>query len=443
MAAQEASPYGVTVALEASETGGTSRVDLEGPRPARASTFSALRSRDFRVFWYASLAFQIALTMQFFAIGWFVVQLAAREGVPRRAALYAGVVGLAISVPSLVVGIFTGVVIDRVDRRKVVLTEQSVALLSGAGMAALVVTRAANLGWVLVYSVITGTMGCFGRLARQAILPGLVGPARLTSAVVLNSSTLRFSVIVGPVIGGFLIGPLGVGGVLLVSASACVVALWSLALVPPQRTAETGQRPGMVASIRAGLVFMRDKTFVGWQLSLLAAVTMLANPLRDLLPAYANEVLDRGPVGAAWMAAAVGIGGLLATVVAPLVGARRGRGRVFVASSLGSGMVLVLFGVQRSLVPAFVLVAMVAFLMMGAAILSTMITQLTTPDALLGRVMGAQMLVVDLAIAVGTLLLGAAGSVIGVGAAMTIAGVLLTLAAVLVFARAPQLRAIP
>jgi predicted MFS family arabinose efflux permease len=105
--------------------------------------------------------------------------------------------------------------------------------------------------------------------------------------------------------------------------------------------------------------------------------------------------------------------------------------------------VLVLFGAQRSLVPAFALVAVVAFMMVAAAVLCSMITQLTTPDPLLGRVIGVQLFVVELGIAVGTLLLGAAGSVIGVGTAMTIAGVLLTLAAVLVFARAPQLRAVP
>jgi predicted MFS family arabinose efflux permease len=153
-------------------------------------------------------------------------------------------------------------------------------------------------------------------------------------------------------------------------------------------------------------------------------------------------VLNRGASGAASLATAVGIGGFFA-LVAPLVGARRGHGRTFIASCLGSGLVLVLFGVQRSLVPAFVLVAMVAFLMMSAAVLCTMITQLTTPDELLGRVIGAQLLVVDFAFAVGTLLLGVAGSVFGVGTAMTVAGALLTLAAGFVFVRAPELRAVP
>jgi predicted MFS family arabinose efflux permease len=198
----------------------------------------------------------------------------------------------------------------------------------------------------------------------------------------------------------------------------------------------------VVASIRAGLVFIRDKPFVRWQLLLLLAVTMLAYPLQSLLPAYASEALEGGASTFAWLSTAVGIGGIFA-LVAPVVGARRGRGRIFVASSLGSGVALALFGAQQNLVPAVVLVAILACLMMSAAVLCGMIAQLTTPDALLGRVLGAQLLVVDFAIAVGTVLFGAAGSILGVGTAMTIAGVLLVLAAGFVFLRAPELRAVP
>jgi MFS family permease len=405
--------------------------------------FSALRSRDFRAFWYAVLVSENAFSIQFFAIGWFVVELARAEGVPSRAPLYAGLMGLALAAPVLLLGIFTGAIVDRVDRRTVALVELGVVLLIGAGMAALVATGAASLAWVLVWAVITGITASFGRIARAAILPGLVGSARLTSAVVLNGTTLRISLIIGPVVSGFLIGPLGVDGVLFISAVACVVALGLFARVPPQRTAETGQHPGMVASIRAGLVFMRDKSFVRWQLLLLLAVIMLGFPVREQLSAYASEVLHRRASGASLLWAASGIGGLLATLITPLFAARRGRGRVFVASSMGVGLVLVVFGTQRNMVPALVLAATFSFFMIGAFVLSTMILQLTTPDALLGRVIGVQELVIEVGLAVGTPLVGAVGSVIGLGLAITIAGTLLTLAAVLVFASAPQLRAVP
>jgi predicted MFS family arabinose efflux permease len=103
-------------------------------------------------------------------------------------------------------------------------------------------------------------------------------------------------------------------------------------------------------------------------------------------------------------------------------------------------LVLVLFGLQRNLVAALALVAMISFLMIGVFVLSTMITQLTTPNALLGRVIGVQELVVEVGLAVGIPVLGAAGSVIGLSLAITVAGALLTLAAVLVFVSAPRLR---
>jgi MFS family permease len=428
------------MALEASETGGTVRSNLEGPRSVHAATFSALRSRQFRAFWYAVLVSENAFSIQFFAVGWFVVQLARQEGVPSRASLYAGLMGLALAAPVLVLGIFTGAIIDRVDRRAIARVELGMTFLTGAGMAALVAAGAANLGWVLVWAMITGITGSFGRIARAAILPGLVGPAQLTSAVVLNASSLRISLIVGPMVSGLLIGPVGVGGVLLMSAVACLVALGFFTRVPPQRAAETGPRHGMVASIRAGLVFMRDTSFVRWQLGLLLAVIMLGFSFRDLLSAYASNELGGGSVKASWLVSASGIGGLLATLITPLVAARRGRGRTFVASGLGAGLVLVLFGLQRNLVAALALVAMISFLMIGVFVLSTMITQLTTPNALLGRVIGVQELVVEVGLAVGIPVLGAAGSVIGLSLAITVAGALLTLAAVLVCVSAPRLR---
>src|SRR5262245_30464181 len=106
MAALVASSYGVTVAFEGSETRGTSpRVPtVSVDDRARASTFSALGSRDFRVFWYACLVWSTSTLIQHFALGWFVVELAVREGVPARASLYLGLVGLSYSVPALVLG---------------------------------------------------------------------------------------------------------------------------------------------------------------------------------------------------------------------------------------------------------------------------------------------------------------------------------------------------
>jgi MFS family permease len=408
----------------------------------QVSTFGALGCRDFRVFWSGFLVSSIGNTMQLFALGWLAVQLAVQDGVPERASLYVGVVGLARLVPAAVLGLIAGAVVDRVDRRTILAVEETCGLVSGAAIAVLTITEAVNVGWVLVYAAITAGMGCFERLTRQAILPGLAGSARMMSAIGLNSSAQGLAVFLGPMIGGLLIGPIGIGGLLLVNTATYLVALWSLARIPTQRAAARVEA-NMVASIRTGLAFVRDTPFMHWQLLLLLAVTIFGNPLAQLLPAFVSDVLELSAVELSWLASAMGIGGLLATVTVPMVGARRGRGLTFIASSLGIGLALALFGLQRSLLPALALVVVVAFMTVSAGMLCMMITQLTTPDELRGRVIGVQQFGVEVGIPAGTLLLGAAGSIIGIGTVLSIAGALLAVATVVIFLRAPHLRAIP
>jgi predicted MFS family arabinose efflux permease len=149
-----------------------------------------------------------------------------------------------------------------------------------------------------------------------------------------------------------------------------------------------------------------------------------------------------GAVELSWLAAAEGGGGLIATLVAPRLGARGGYGRVFVTTSLAAGVSMVVFGVQDQLPTAFLLIVVVGFAMTVAATLCMMITQLTTPDHLRGRVISVQALIVNAGIPGGTLLLGASGSGVGVGVALSAAGALIALASGVVFARASALRAI-
>ena len=415
-------------------------MNIEVPR--RVRLFSALGCRDFRVFWTGFLVSMTGNWMQMFALGWLVVDLAVRDGTPGRAALYLGLVGFARLVPSLVVGLVAGAVADRVERRTVLVVEESCALVVAIVLAVLTLTDVITLGWVIGLSAVGAVTGTFENLTRNALFPGLVEPEHLVSAVAMNSMAVNLSVMLGPLLGGVLIGPLGIGGLLLLNAASFLASLLSLALIPAQRIVQdAGPRVSMVDSIRAGLAYVRGTPFVRWQLLLLAGVTLLGYPLSQLLPAWVND-LHMGAVELSRLAAAEGAGGLLATLVAPLLGARGGYGRVFVTTSFGAGVCMVLFGVQHHALTALVLIVVVAFMMVVAATLCMMITQLTTPDQLRGRVISVQALIVNAGIPGGTLLLGTWGSLVGVGAAVSAAGALLSLASMVVLVRAPTLRTI-
>jgi MFS family permease len=410
--------------------------------PRRVLLFGALRDRDYRIFWTGFLVSMTGNWMQMFALGWLVVQLAVRAGTPERAPVYLGLVAFARLIPSLAVGLVAGAVADRVDRRTVLVVEETCALMVAVVLAALTTAEVITLGWVIGLSAVSAVTGTFENLTRNAFLPALVEPEHLVSAVAMNSMAVNLSVMLGPLLGGVLIAPLGIGGLLFLNAASFLASLLSLALIPGQRIVrDPGPRDSMVGSIRAGLAYVRRTPFVRWQMFLLAAVTLLGYPLSQLLPAWVNE-LHLGVAELSWLAAAEGSGGLLATLVAPLLGSRGGYGFVFVMASLGAGVCLVLFGVQQHELSALVLIVVLAFLMVVAATLCMMITQLTTPDQLRGRVISVQALIVNAGIPGGALLVGVFGSLVGVGAAVSAAGALLVLASAVVLARAPVLRAI-
>ncbi|MEK7862931.1 MAG: MFS transporter, partial [Chloroflexota bacterium] len=89
--------------------------------PGRTSTFAALEFRDFRLVWIGLVVSNTGTWMQQFGLGWLVVQLAIRDGVPQLAPLYLGLVGLSRALPGLTFGLFGGVVADRADRRRLLM----------------------------------------------------------------------------------------------------------------------------------------------------------------------------------------------------------------------------------------------------------------------------------------------------------------------------------
>lgn len=378
--------------------------------------------------------------MQVFAVGWLVVQLAERDGVPERAPLYLGLVAFSRVVPGLVVGLVAGAVVDRADRRSVLLVEETCSLAVAVVLAALTISGAINVGWVILLSVVGATTTSFEILTRQAILPGLAGPDLLVSGVGLNSAAVNLSVLLGPLIGGLLLGPLSIGGLMLVNASTYLVALVALALIPAQPSPTTGPSQGMLASIGEGLAYVRQTPFVRWQLLLFTTGVLLGTPYQELLPAFVKDTLNAGSLELSWLAAAGGIGGLAATLVAASPRAVRRRGRAFILSSFAAGLALTVFGAQRSLSLSLVLLVAVGFTNIFVATLSMMVTQLTTPGHLRARVISVQVLVVNAGTPLGALLLGALGTAIGIDAALASGGAVFALVSIFVLARAPALR---
>ena len=282
--------------------------EASAAEPGRTSTLAALEFRDFRLFWFGLVVSNIGSWMQIYGLGWLVVQLAIRDGVPQLAPFYLGLVGLARAIPGLAFGLFGGAVADRADRRRLLMVTQIAAAIVAVVLAALTITEHINIVEVVLISALNSIIFSFDAPTRQAMVPRLVTDRELMSAIGLNSAAFNGATLIGPLIGGILIIPFGVGGLMLINAISYLAVVAALVAIAPQPS-ETRRRLSMLASIREGLAYIRQDPVLRWVVLLTVATALFTRPYIQLLPAEA-QFLGVGALELSWLLAASGVGAL-------------------------------------------------------------------------------------------------------------------------------------
>ena len=396
--------------------------------PGRTSAWSALEHRDFRLFWIGLVVSNIGTWMQQFGLGWLVVQLAIKDGSPQLAPFYLGLVGLARAVPGLAFGLFGGVVADRADRRRLlIMTQTSAAIIAGI-LGVLTISDHINIVEIVLISALNSIVFSFDAPTRQAMVPRLVSDKELMSAIGLNSAAFNGATLVGPLLGGILIIPFGVGGLMIINAISYVSIVVALLLMRPQPVVEYGSRLSMLDSIREVLLFIRGDPVLRWVVALSVATALLTRPYIQLLPAEA-QFLGVGALELSWLLAASGGGALAGALFTASLGSWRRRGALLVAAAFAHGTLLTLFGTQHGVLGAMVFVGLTSLAVMVFLGMANTLMQTRTPDALRGRVMSVHTMVFMGFMPLGQMLLGSLGTLVGINNAFLVGGVIVTLLA--------------
>ena len=409
--------------------------------PGRTSMLAALEYRDFRLFWFGLVVSNIGSWMQIYGLGWLVVQLAIRDGAPQLAPLYLGLVGLSRAIPGLAFGLFGGAVADRTDRRRLLMVTQTSAAIVAAILAVLTITEHINIVEIVLISALNSIIFSFDAPTRQAMVPRLVSEGQLMSAIGLNSAAFNGATLIGPLIGGVLIVPFGVGGLMLANAISYFAVVIALLLIAPQPpiTAAAQRRP-MLESIREGVAYIRHEPVLRWVVVLSIATALFTRPYIQLLPAEA-QLLGVGAVELSFLLAASGVGALSGALATAALGGWERRGALLVASSFFHGMLLTIFGAQHSLVGAMIFVGLTSFFVMVFLGMANTLMQTRTPDHLRGRAMSVHTMVFIGFMPLGQMILGSVGTVLGINNAFVIGGCIVMAIAAYAALRVPALRA--
>jgi MFS family permease len=395
---------------------------------------SALReSRDFRLLEVGSF-----LTGMGTQAG--LVALPYQTYIVTRSPFLTGMLGAVELVPLIAFSLYGGVIADRLDRR-VLLAGTQVALVGVSVALAIGAFAHTQEVWLLyLLAALLAGFGAFESVARLAIVPNVVAPERLRSALSFNFGMQQLTLVIGPALGGLAIAAFGVGSVYLADAATCgAMAAAAIAMGPqPPPVPEGDAHPPVLRSVAEGLRFVAgSQALMGsFAIDLLA---MTFGMPRALFPVLSVSVYGAGATGTGLLYAAVSAGATVAALTAGWIEHVRRLGRIVIVAVIVWGAAIAVAGLFTTLWPALLL-----FLVAGAAdsvsaVCRTTINQTITPDAMRGRMSSVFMLVVTSGPRLGDLESGVAASLMTAGAAVFTGGLACVAAAGLVVLAFPQL----
>jgi MFS family permease len=393
------------------------------PRSWPGRTFASLRHRNYRLYFTGQFVSLVGMWMQSAAQSWLVYDLTGSKAM-------LGAVGLAGSLPILLVSIYGGLLADRFPRKGIIIVTQVIAAMLALILATLVLTGSVHVWHIVVLAALLGTVAGLEMPARQAFVIEMVGRPDLMNAIALNSTVFHAARILGPAVAGLIIAAYGTGPCFLVnglSYTAVLAALLAMRL--DARTQLPPQGSLWAQSTEGFRVVARNRGVLGL-LILTLTVGVFGWSYVVLLPAVARDTLEAGPGGYGLLMSSTGVGSVIgALLIASFREVRDGRVLVTASILVYSAAVSVFAATTRFDIAILALAPAGMGLTAFFSLTNTLI-QASVDDNVRGRVMGVYTLVFGAMLPLGALQAGALAEAIGTAATIHIGALLVAVSAV-------------
>ncbi|MDB5107968.1 MAG: AraJ [Candidatus Binatus sp.] len=319
--------------------------------------------------------------MQSVAQAWLVLKLT-------NSPLMLGVVAFASYSPIVLVALFAGVVVDHVDRRRLIIGAQILLMISAFVLAGLTWAGMVRVEYVIILAALNGLVSSFDMPGRQAFVVEMVGREDLPNAIALNSMIFNGARMLGPAIAGVLIATIGVTGCFTLNGISYLAVIWSLVQMDLPRRERKQFGAVMMRQIRLGLAYVWRHRPTFWLLVLVALNMGFGMQYSVLIPMFARDLLHSGAQGLGFLMAAQGLGAVLSAIVMnSRSSAPRALRQNLVFGIFCMAIATAVFGASR-----WMWLSLLAQLFVGVGLMNHMVTtntmlQLFVSDELRGRVM--------------------------------------------------------
>lgn len=377
---------------------------------------ASLKSRNFRLYFGGMCVSLTGTWMQQIAMSWLVYKLTG------SVFLLATVTFMA-QIPILLVTPFMSVFVDRFDRRKILVFTQTLSGVQALLMALLTLTGLIEVWHIMILSLFIGCINALDNPTRQAFYPSLVAKENLSNAIALNSAVINGSRLIGPAVGGVLIGVFGEGLCFLlngISYLGVIIALFRMKLQPSVRH---GGRQNILADIHEGFAYVSGDIPIRSLLLLMSVISFFGLPLMTFIPAYVKDILLGESEMLGLLLSCIGIGSFSAAIYLAARKSVEGLSKIVSLSGVLLGFSLgILSFIDVPWAAAIICIPAGFSIITTVASINTLLQTLSDEDKR-GRVMGYLAMTFTGVAPVGSMILGAIEKYTGLPNIILLSGV--------------------
>ncbi len=409
--------------------------------------FPALASRDFLIFWIGQFISLTGTWMQNTTLPYLAYRLTGSS-------FDLGLIGFSATLPTLLLALPGGVLVERLDKRKMVIAMQVIMMFQALTLAFLALTGTIRIWHIILLAFVLGAANAIEITSRQAMLIELVGKPALPNAIALQSTIFNLARVLGPSLTGvvlLLVKNQGEGWAFLVNGVSFLFVIAGLLFVrTPYRNTpvEAGLvRHNMVAEFREGWRYIRGNIIVLLIIFLAAWDGFFGFPFSQQIPALASDVLHQVTDTAASVQArnsllylVMGVGALISALFVSIFSQLRRKGLLMSVGQFVFAAGLICISLTRNVPLALILIGVIGWAMVTQMMMMNTLIQLDVPDGLRGRVFAVYLWALQGVAPFGSLFIGWLAQAAGVPRAALVGGVLCLLAAVFVHLKFPVVR---
>ena len=400
---------------------------------ARGATFASLKHRNYRLWFAGQLVSLFGTWMQATAQGFLVFQLT-------HSPAYLGYVGFASGMPTWVLMLYGGVVADRVPRRTLLVSTQTLMMALAFVLAFLTFTGHVQPWHVAALAGALGVANAFDAPARQAFVVDLVPRENLTNAIAMNSTMFSMATALGPALAGVTYAAFGPAWCFTINGISFLAVIAALLMMNLEVRPDSSRARRADAELREGIQYTLSHPPVRMLVVIVGMISLFGVSVGTLIPAWAVKILHGNATTNGLLQSARGVGAVGSALLIAALGGGIRRGSLLTLGTVALPLTILAFAVVASPLLSLVVLAAVGAAMVLIMNLANAMVQAQVPDALRGRVMSIYSLVFFGAMPLGALWVGAAAERIGEPRTVMVNAAVLVILAAAMRTAAPWLR---